>query len=170
MRELVNSAIEQLCTAFARGGCNPTPIIDIGVLVASADGKVDDHERLLLLEVFQTLLETLLNAEVVDHLVTASLEVIEAAGAVPRARLVGAILKDCDAVEPGLVVALAVAFASEGLSAAERAVVSRIAEGADFGEEQLAALEARVRQMGDIDPASVREALAVGSKRSPAAP
>jgi tellurite resistance protein len=164
MRNLVNSAIEQLCGAFARGGYNPTPIIDLGVLVASADGKVDDGERAMLLDIFQTLLETTLTAEVVDHLVTASLEVIEAAGAVPRARLVGAILRDCNAVEPGLMVALAVAFASEGLSPAERGVVSRIAEAADFGEDRLDALVARVRQMGDVDPASVREALAIGAK------
>src|SRR6476646_10239006 len=116
MRKIIANAIDELCTAFAQHGYNPTPIIDIGVLVASADGTVDEREREMLLDVFQKLLDTALTAEVVDHLVTASLEVIEAAGAESRARLVAAILKDCDAVEPGLRVALALAFASQGLT------------------------------------------------------
>lgn len=166
MRQVVASAIEQLCAAFSRGGYNPTPIIDLGVLVAGADGKVDDGERAMLLDIFQALLETTLNAEVVDYLVTASLEVIEAAGAEPRARLVGAILKDCDAGEQGLLVALAVAFASEGLSSAERNVIDRIAEAAGVTPERVNALIAHVREQGDVDPASVREALAPASRRS----
>ena len=95
MREIITAAIEELCDAFERQGYNPTPIIDIGVLVASADGKVDEREREMLLDVFQTLLGTTLTAEVVDNLVTASLEVIEAAGAESRARLVASILSDC---------------------------------------------------------------------------
>lgn len=166
MREIVASAIEQLCSAFARGGYNPTPIIDLGVLVAAADGKVDANERAMLLEVFQALLETSLNAEVVDHLVSASLEVIEVAGSEPRARLVGAILKDCDAGEQGLLVALAVAFASEGLSAAERSVIDRIGEAAGVTPERIASLVTHVREIGDVDPVSVRQALAPPSKRS----
>ena len=40
------------------------------------------------------------------------------------------ILVDCDAVEPGIVVALAIAYASEGFSQAERVVVERIADAA----------------------------------------
>lgn len=167
MRDIVASAIEQLCTAFARHGYNPTPIIDLGVLVASADGKVDAGERSMLLEIFQTLLETSLTSEVVDHLVTASLEIIEAAGPAPRARLVGEILADCNAVEPGLVVALAVAYASEGLSAAERNVVTRIAEGAELPNEKLELLIAKTKELGDAGPRSVREALAPASMRNP---
>lgn len=160
MREIIAPAIEQLCVAFDRHGYNPTPIIDLGVLVASADGKVDAPERAMLLEVFQTLLDTKLTPDVVDHLVTASLEVIEAAGAESRGRLVGAILHDCDAGEPGLLVALAIAFASEGLSGAERAVVERIGEAAGVEPARLAQLIERVRALVDGPPNSVRQLLA----------
>ncbi|MBS2012449.1 MAG: TerB family tellurite resistance protein [Deltaproteobacteria bacterium] len=159
MREIVGPAIEQLCVAFDRGGYNPTPIVDIGVLVASADGKVTERERDILLEVFQTLLETKLSAEVVDHLVSASLEVIDVAGAERRTRLVAEILQDCDAVEPGLTVALAVAFSNDGLSKAERVVVERIAAAAAFPADRLSKLVEHVRKHADIDPVSTRSSL-----------
>ena len=159
MRKVIASAVDQLCVAFDRHGYNPTPIIDIGVLVLSADGKVDEREREMLLDVFQTLLDTTLTPEVVDHLVTASLEVIEAAGAESRARLVAEILKDCDAVEPGVRVALALAFASQGLTKQERTVVERIANAGGLLPERLKQLEAEVREHADPDPISVRESI-----------
>lgn len=158
MREIIASAIDELCAAFERYGYNPTPVIDLGVLVASADGTVDDREREMLLDVFQTLMNTSLTPEVVDHLITASLEVIEAAGAESRARLVAAILVDCDAVEPGVRVALAIAFASQGLTKAERTVVGRIASAAGLSAARLAALTEELRvHAADGDPISVRQ-------------
>ena len=158
MLELVAGAIDELCFVFERHGYNPTPIIDLGVLVVSADGTVDPKERAVLLELFQTLLDAKLSAEVVDHLVTASLEVIEAAGAASRARLIAEILVDCDAVEPGIVVALAVAFASEGLSQTERRVIERIADTAQLPRSRL---EELIAKMGDPEgPVSVRTLLA----------
>lgn len=160
MRQIIAPAIEELCAAFERGGFNPTPVIDLGVLVAHADGKVDAAERELLREVFQALLETQLTPEVVDALISASVEVIEATGAEPRARLVAAILRDCDAVEPGLRVALAIAFASEGLTQAERAVVDRIAEAAKVSRERVDELVAEVKQFTDEGgPESARMSL-----------
>ena len=160
MLKVIAAAIEELCDAFERGGYNPTPIIDIGVLVASADGEVDVHEREMLLDVFQTLLGTSLTAEVVDHLVTASLEVIQAAGAESRARLVAAILRDCNAVDAGVRGALAIAFASEGLSKEERIVIQRIAESGGMSPARLAKLTADVRLHADPDPVSVRMSIA----------
>ena len=156
MREVIANAIDQLCSAFEKHGYNPTPVIDVGVLVLSADGKVDERERGMLLDVFQTLLNTTLTAEVVDHLVTASLDVIEAAGAESRARLVAEILKDCDAVEPGVRVALALAFASQGLTKLERAVVERISDAGGLSRARLAELEEEVRAHADVDPESTR--------------
>jgi tellurite resistance protein len=160
--EIVAPAIDELCYAFERGGYNPTPIIDIGVLVVSADGVVDPKEREVLLDVFQTLLDTKLSAEVVDHLVTASLQVIEAAGAESRARLISEILLDCDAVEPGILVALAVAYASEGLSKEERVVIERIADHGGLARTRLEELIAKVSARADGDPMSVRTLLAAG--------
>ena len=160
MRQIIAGAIDQLCAAFERCGYNPTPIIDIGVLVLSADGKVDEREREMLLDVFQTLLNTTLTPEVVDHLVTASLEVIEAAGAESRARLVVEILRDCDAVEPGLRVALGLAFASQGFTKTERAVVERMANAGGVTPARLEQLVEEIRAHADPDPISVRQSIA----------
>jgi tellurite resistance protein len=160
MLKVIATAINELCGAFERGGYNPTPVIDIGVLVASADGTVDAREREMLLDVFQTLLNTTLTPEVVDHLITASLEVIETAGAESRARLVAAILQDCDAVDAGVRVALAIAFASQGLNKAETKVVERIASAGGMKPSRLAQLTAEVREHADPDPVSVRMSIA----------
>lgn len=158
MLPIVTSAIDQLCYTFERHGYNPTPIIDLGVLVVSADGRVDEKERAVLLDVFSTLLDAKLSSEVVNHLVTASLEVIEAAGAESRARLIAEILVDVDGVEPGVVVALAVAYASEGLSSSERRVIERIADAAELPRPRL---EELIAKMGsDESPSSVRTLLA----------
>jgi tellurite resistance protein len=166
MRELVAAAIDQLCFAFERFGYNPTPIIDLGVLIVAADGVVDEKEREVLLDLFQTLLDAKLSAEVVNHLVTASLQVIEAAGAESRARLIADILVDCDAVEPGILVALAVAYASEGLSEPERVVIERIADRGRVPRARLEELIARVSARADGDPISVRSLLAAGSAKN----
>lgn len=160
MVDIVSAAIDQLAAAFERHGYNPTPIIDLGVLVVSADGRVDEHEREVLLDLFQTLLDTKLSADLVDNLVSACLQVIDAAGAEPRARLVADILVDCDAVEAGILVALAVAYASEGLSKEERVVIERIADRAKLPRERLEQLIARVAAKASGDPISVRSLLA----------
>lgn len=162
MRALVAAAIDQLCAAFERHGFNPTPIIDLGVLVVSADGRVDSKEKEVLSDLFQTLLDAKLTPEVVDALVTSCLSVIDAAGAESRARLIAAILEDCDAVEPGLMVALAVAFASEGLSKNELVVIERIADAAEFPRSRLDELVAKVKARAEGDPISVRGLLAAG--------
>src|SRR5262245_16802948 len=145
MHEIIAPAIEELCAAFERGGYNPTPVIDLGVLVAHADGTVDERERELLLEVFQALLETKVTAEVVDALVSASVEVIKVAGADARARLVAAILTDCEAVEPGLRVAIAIAFASQGMTDDERGVIDRVANAAGVPKPRVDELVAEVK-------------------------
>ncbi len=159
MRALVEDAINQLCAAFERGGYNPTPIVDLGVLVANADGKVDPDERAILLDIFQTLLDTKLTAGQVDHLVTASLEVIQLAGVDARARLLGAILDDCHAAEPGLVVALAVAFASEGLSSAERTILEKLADATGLPRTRIDELARTFGSSVAEGPTSVRNLL-----------
>jgi tellurite resistance protein len=160
MHDIIAPAIEDLCAAFELGGYNPTPVIDLGVLIANADGTVDAQEHALLSEVFQTLLETKLTPEVVDALISASVEVIKVAGAEPRARLVGAILHDCAAAEPGLRVALAIAFASEGLSQSERSIIDRIAEAAGVPDARVSELVEEVKKhTDDGGPTSARQSL-----------
>lgn len=142
---IVQSAIETLITRFEHGDYNPTPIIDLGVLVASADGAADDDEMETLRHIFQSLFGAAFSKDMVGFLIAASLEVLHAAGVDSRVRLIAEILKDCDAVKPGIVVALAVAYSSEGLSAAERGVIEAVARSAGLSTSELDVLIESVR-------------------------
>jgi hypothetical protein len=86
--------------------------------------------------------------------------VIESAGAESRARLVGAILRDIGAVEPGIRVALGLAYASHGFTSQERTVVERIATAGGLGAKRIAELVAEVGKHADADPVSVRQSIA----------
>jgi tellurite resistance protein len=142
---VVRSAIDTLIERFEQGDYNPTPIIDLGVLVANADGAPDEEEIETLLQIFQTLLGASLSKAMVGYLIDASLEVAKAAGTESRVRLIAEILNDCDAVEPGIIVALAVAYSSEGLSTAERGVIDAVARAAGLSTNLLDALVESVR-------------------------
>ena len=146
---LLDAAIADLCERFDKNGYNPTPIIDLGVLVANADGVVDEAEVTALRGIFQRLLGEQIDAELVGHLVDASREVIDAAGVGPRLRLLAEILQDCDAVEQGITVALGVAYASEGLSASERTLVSELAGAAGLPDGRLEELIESVRAQSE---------------------
>ena len=142
---IVQSAIDALIKQFELGDYNPTPIIDLGVLVAHADGHVDDDELETLRHIFQSVFGATLSKDMVGFLIAASLEVLQAAGIESRVRLIAEILKDCDAVKPGIIVALAVAYSSEGLSAAERGVIEAVARSANLRTSELDALVDSVR-------------------------
>jgi tellurite resistance protein len=142
---LVKDAAQALCDRFDRNEYNPTPLIDLGALVAIADGNVDDEEIEALRQLLEPMLGAKLDTELVGYLIQASLRVIEAAGTGPRVRLLADILLDCDAVEEGLLVALAVAHASEGVSADERALIESLAAAARLPAARLADLDEKVR-------------------------
>jgi tellurite resistance protein len=137
---VVQEAVASLCTLFDAGGYSLTPIIDLGALVANADGSVDASELEMLRYLFQTLLGSQMSKEMVEHLVRSSLQVILEAGVEARAALIAEILLDCDAVEEGLTVALAVAYASEGLAASERAIIELIGRAAELPSRRVAEL------------------------------
>lgn len=143
--ELVQQAAGMLRARFDLNEYNPTPIVDLGALVANADGTVDAEEIDALRLLIEPMLGAQLNAELVRYLIEASLKVIAAAGVEPRVRLLAEILMDCDAVEEGIIVALAVAHASEGISEAERAVIESLSRAAELPARRLDQLNEQVR-------------------------
>ncbi len=144
--QLVLDAVHALVTKFDAGDYNPTPVVDLGALVANADGHVDPQELDALCAIFEPLLGAALDRELVSMLVDASVQVAQAAGTEARIRVIAEILADCDAVEPALIVALAVAFASDGLSDAERGVVAALARATQQPEARVTELTERVRR------------------------
>jgi tellurite resistance protein len=143
---LIQDAVSKLCTQFEAVGYAMTPVIDIGALVANADGTVDDKELEMLHYLFDALLGSHLSRDVLEHLVRGSLQVILEAGLEPRARFLAEILMDCRAVDEGLIVAFGVAFASEGLGDPERAVITQIAKHAHVPNDRFDALAAKVEK------------------------
>ncbi|CAN95418.1 tellurite resistance TerB family protein [Sorangium sp. So ce726] len=143
--ELVQQAAGLLRARFDLNEYNPTPIVDLGALVANADGTVDAEEIDALRQLIEPMLGAQLNVELVRYLIEASLKVIAAAGVEPRVRLLAEILMDCDAVEEGIIIALAVAHASEGISDAERAVIESLARAAELPARRLDQLNEQVR-------------------------
>ena len=140
---IIQSAAAELATRLQAGGYALSPIVDIGALVANADGNVDDSEAEMLQYLFSELLGSKYTSDMVRHLVQASLRVILEAGLEPRARHIAEILLDCEAVECGLTLAVGVACASEGISSAEHDVVRTVARAARFRD--LDALVAKVK-------------------------
>jgi hypothetical protein len=143
---IVQEAVGMLCARFAAGGYGLTPVIDLGALVANADGTVDEKELEMLRYLFDALLGAHLGKDALGHLVRSSIQVILEAGLEPRARFLADILVDCDAVEEGLTVALGVAFVSEGLSDHEKRVIDLVANAARLPRARLDALTEKVKR------------------------
>jgi tellurite resistance protein len=153
----VTEAVEVLCARFEAGDYNPTPLIDIGALIANADGVVDEQEIDTLRRILEPMLGAELDPQIVRFLIDASVQVIRGDGVDARVRLVAEILLDCDAVEEGMKVALGVAFASEGFSDAERVVIEKLAAATKFPTEDLNRVIAGAREAYEgIPPQSQR--------------
>jgi hypothetical protein len=136
-----NPVIEPLIAAFlAPFGADDEGIvtaIDLAVLVALADGTIDAAERAALAGGIEAVMGSTVAPAVVRHLVRESRNQIEAAGIEARARAIGGVLAARGAVDEGLRLALAVAFASDGLAAGERARIGEVAKAAGATEARL---------------------------------
>lgn len=162
----VTEAVEVLCAKFEAGDYNPTPLIDIGALIANADGVIDEQEIDTLRRILEPMLGAELDPQIVRFLIEASVRVIQGDGVAARVRLVAEILLDCDAVEPALIVALGVAFASEGLSGAERMAIDKLASATHCPPERLRALTEIVRESYEGIPPQSQRRKPVGAPAS----
>ena len=132
--------IDDLLAHFPAGDDGLIAVVDLAVLVAIADGRIDGAEMTALAESIEALVGSRLPASLVGHLVTESLAQIRALGTEECARAIGAMLSARAAAAEGLALALAVALASEGLSAAELTRITQVAEAAGVAPERLDAL------------------------------
>lgn len=154
---LVTHAVERLCRAFEDHDYNPTPVIDLGTLVASADGSIDAEEIDAIRQLLEPILHTQLDGEIVGYLVAASAKVIGAAGVPSRMRLLAQILLDCGAAEDGMILALAVAWSNGGYSDAEKKVIDELALATRLPAARVEALSEKVKKaVGAGGPESKR--------------
>lgn len=140
---LVEDALARLGRKFEDADYNPTPLIDLGAIVANADGKVEIAEKEALAQMLEPLLHAHLDTELVGFLVDASLKVLARTGTSRRIEVLAAILHDCDAVEEALTVAVAMA-GGKSVGAAERKVIAELATACEVEPPHLDELIARV--------------------------
>ena len=95
-------------------------IVDLAVLVALADGKIDEAEMAALAESIGALVGGALDPRMTRQVIRESRAKIDAASPEARARAIGESLAAHGAVDEGLRLALAIGWASEGLSTVER--------------------------------------------------
>jgi tellurite resistance protein len=138
---------DALLLKLATHGYYPTPIIDLGVLVARADGTIDENERLLLKELFRSALDERLPNNVVEHLVNASQEVTRHAGSGPRLRLLADILVDCECEEEGLLVGYAIARVDGGMHEKEAETLADLARFAGVTDARRDAIQLESEQV-----------------------
>jgi tellurite resistance protein len=105
-------------------------VVDLAVIVALADGTIDEAETAALAESIGTLVGGMLDPRMTRHVIRESRAKIEATGVEARAKAIGESLAAHGAAEEGVRLALAIGLASEGLSEVERARVELVARAA----------------------------------------
>jgi tellurite resistance protein len=160
--------VEMLLTKLAQRGYYPTPIIDLGVVIASADGTVDDAEMIFLEELFSAAFGEQIPSRVVRHLVVAGQEVTEQAGVSSRIRLLAEIFADADAVEDALRIGFALAYANNEVHEKEIELVRELATVAGFPREAVDKLSRDAKRVLMPDVPSLRKlsSVAPSSTRS----
>ena len=123
-------------------------VVDLAVIVALADGKIDDAEMAALAESIGTLVGGMLDPRMTRHVVRESRAKIEAVGVEARAKAIGESLAAHGAAEEGLRLALAIGLASEGLAEAERARIELVALAAGVDPAALTALGQSIEPAG----------------------
>ena len=137
---LLQPAVEALCNRFPSNEAGVAAAIDLAVLVAAADGHIDPVEMAALSTSLEVATKTQLSPKFVKHLVLASRQQIDAAGASSRAKLIGESIAAQGCVDEGLRLALVIALASDGLSDVERDQIEIIAHAAGATPERVETL------------------------------
>ena len=120
-------------------------LVDLIVLVAMADGTIDERERKALHAGIQAIIGSDLIPMIVYRLTDESLEKAEATSAEDLAQSVGEALSKSDSLEDGLRIAITVALSSQDLSQTERNILAAIARAGSLPSDKLDELVEKVR-------------------------
>ncbi|MCB9597872.1 MAG: DUF2236 domain-containing protein [Sandaracinaceae bacterium] len=114
-------------------------ITRLGVLVAQADGVIDDYEIEVLVEMLRAF-DADASGDAARARIARIADDLERLGAHDYAARLARRLDDADAIEPGLAFACAVAYANCGIAAEERAMIEELGRDAGVGGDALAAI------------------------------
>ena len=137
---LIQPTIEALCAHFSSNDEGISAAVDLAVLVAAADGRIDRAEMAALAASLEAIAGTQLAPAVVQHLVRESRVQVKATGVAARSKAIGETLAAHGCVTEGLRLAVVIALASEGLCPAEREQIEMVARAAGASLERIDAL------------------------------
>jgi tellurite resistance protein len=120
-------------------------VVDLMCLIAQADGSISEPERDALGAVLKALMGSHLHEAVVKHLIRSSLREIAKDGAEKRLRAIAQMLNAHQLAEDGLILAMSIAFAGDGMTAPERAMLKFFATQISVVPARFDALIDRVR-------------------------
>ncbi|MCA9664132.1 MAG: DUF2236 domain-containing protein [Myxococcales bacterium] len=120
-------------------------ITDLLVVVAAADGEIDDLEQAALGAALSTLVGESLDDDQARARVDAARERIEASGIETVTDGLAEALASSHAVEPGIRLATAIAYVNSGIDKAERRIVDLLASRGELSAEALDRIVQEVR-------------------------
>jgi hypothetical protein len=123
-------------------------IVELAVLVALADNEIDEVELVALHETVGIVVGDV-QTGLARHLINTCVASIRERGLEACAESVRDALAASEALEDGLIVAYAVAFASDGLSIPERGAIQALWEGTSIPYERVSQLRDMVRAAVD---------------------
>lgn len=124
------TVVAALCEGFPTKDAAVAAAIDLAVLVAAADGRIDPAELATLTQSFEVALGTQVSPMFVRHLVQASVQQMREAGVAAHAQRLGETFAARGCVDDALRLALLVANASDGVSQVERDQIDAVASAA----------------------------------------
>lgn len=136
----LRTLIESLTARYASSDEGLNALVDLAVIVALADGKIDIDEMASLAASLEAIVGSKLDRQIARHLVHQSRKMVEDTGAEARAEAIGESLAQHGAAEEGLRLAFTIAWVSEGLSADERARIALVAKAAQVSDERFEAI------------------------------
>jgi hypothetical protein len=146
----IQSAMTTLRERLQSKGQSLGAIVDLATLIASADGKIDQSELEILSDALTVFLADNLEPAIVQSFVESSQRSLESSGMPARIRNLARTLWSCGAAEHGLIVAIAVAYASFGLAQPERDLILSLSDATGVPRERLYTLIDTVRSA--VDP------------------
>jgi tellurite resistance protein len=122
-------------------------VVDLVVLVSSADGAIDEAERRALYQTIQALSGGRLKEEQLEQEIAACVEFLSVKGPEAQAKRLGEALAAIGAQEEGLRLGAAIAYVSRGYSVEERSALLHVADAAGISVEQLGLWAREIRQL-----------------------
>lgn len=137
----IRDLIDELCSAFGSREEALILLTDLAVLVAAADGTIDQAEVLALTASLEAMLASQVAPMLVGVVVDESRSRIGERGAEAVAAQLGETLARHGVAEEGLRLAFAIAASSEGVSDVERQRIDIIARAANVPDVRVAELQ-----------------------------